>query len=386
MSPRKRLSVAVVIVTHGRPGTLDRALKSWGKCEPGPDEFVVVDSTPTAPQYMGELMAKNERLFHAERGHYLLSTRQSIPAQRNLALDVVDTDLVSFADDDALPSLDYLEKVVEVFQADQQGRLGGLEGGDPRGVMFSYRLAQSGRELARRFVRRLRIPPSVGGSLQLPGELRDLPIRPARSLHGAKMTFPTHLARQLRFDEAMERYAYLEDFDFSFRVSRTHCLASRPDAFMAHLRAKEARPSEVQYFLSSWVNPAYLIEKLFPDDGSRRSLDRLLRLSELATSGRRLFSLGDGTVIGAAAFSLVRQMIGFLRHDDRGTLVDRFRLVQEKIYSMTGLADVKPCQVQVPWPGPTESNDSWPLLRSPSYQGGGKAGQEGTGRGQGSSA
>jgi hypothetical protein len=55
------------------------------------------------------------------------------------------------------------------------------------------------------------------------------------------MNFRTELARRLRFDENLWRYAYLEDFDLSFRVGRTHALVYRPDACFEHREVPSGR-------------------------------------------------------------------------------------------------------------------------------------------------
>ena len=47
---------------------------------------------------------------------------------------------------------------------------------------------------------------------------------------------------------------------------------------------KSTRPSDVRYFMASWLNSAYIIEKLFPCTESRNSYQRLFKLTQLLSN------------------------------------------------------------------------------------------------------
>lgn len=342
-----RLSSAVVIATYGRPHVLKNSLTRWEQSERAPDQFIVVDASPDAVASRNQLVGDHPGLFNQSGSHYVVVDDPSAARQRNRALDLVDTDVVVFVDDDTLPEPDYLAKVVEVFEADTEGRIGGVEGTDPKFTTTRARVRLAVRDLMRLYARRISVPRRLAypPAVTVPSSTSHLPLRRRHCLHGAKMSYRADLAKRLRFDPLMDRYSYCEDFDLSFRVGRTHALVARRDALVRHDRALVARPTGPQYYLVSWVNPAYLTEKLFPGPDSRRPFDRLLALERLkaatAVSGR----LEDGRPGEPGLHRLVQAMVGYLR-DGSGPLGDRFASLQRLIFpGGDGPADLEAARV-----------------------------------------
>src|SRR5262249_20216251 len=122
---------------------------------------------------------------------------------------------------------------------------------------------------------KLRFPTGDGGaSARIRGKRRY-------SMNGYALTCRTQLAKQNPFDENLHRYSFNEDFDFSFRLGRSHLLFELKDIQVRHMETSTSRITDDQYLCTSLVNPAYLIEKLFPNDRSRGRLLRLLRTLKL---------------------------------------------------------------------------------------------------------
>jgi hypothetical protein len=210
----------------------------------------------------------------------------SISQQRNLALDQLWTDVVVFADDETDPAPDYLDKLLDVYAADRTRVIGGVGG---QLDDLAWRLRDGLATLfVKRFARRFSMTDAEAfpRGTRLPATLAGRSLTPARNLYGNRMSFRTELARTLRFDPLMLRYSFLEDLDLSVRVSRTHDLVIRQDAVIHHEPASAARVTSTTMFLTSFINPAYVVEKLFPEDSHRRPLDRLLRLSEASRLAR----------------------------------------------------------------------------------------------------
>jgi GT2 family glycosyltransferase len=336
MSTMSTPSAAVAIATYERPELLERCLQHWERSSRLPDQLLVVDASAEAERHRQRFLSAHPRLFASPGSDYVAVGTPSSAGQRNVALDLARTDVILFVDDDSRPHPSYLEKVVEVFEADSDGRIGGVEGADPRMLRPRARLHTAASGVLRHFARRIgasrrdAYPPGV----EVPASVRHLKLERRRSLHGAKMSFRTDLARSLRFDPHMLRYSYCEDFDLSFRVGRTHALVARLDAPLSHRREQVSRPSTTEYFLLSWVNPAYLTEKLLPGAGNRRPLDRLLRLSR-ARAGA--WPPGPGRLGTRRArlepYRVVRAMVDYVRSGPRSGLVERFAAVQDLIFA-----------------------------------------------------
>jgi hypothetical protein len=327
----------VVIVTYERPDVLRDTLEYWRRVEPGPDQFVVVDASSDAEVQRGSVLRQFQDLFAPPSGQYLIAAQPSITAQRNLGLDRVEADVVLFADDESKPEPAYLSKILEVYERDRLGVVGGVGGAERDEETVRARALQvaqdAGRLFARRFAgpgrsalwRRRALPPGVAG----------LPVIPVRHLHGAKMSFRTDVVKRLSFDTHMLRYAYCEDLDMSVRVGATHALLHRRDAFVAHDESKKARVPSEAAFLVSWVNPAYLTEKLCIPRPRRRPLQRLLWLKQaremldpttLFDPARRL-QVGD-------RYALVRYMIAYLQTSSPDGLTERFDRLQQYIFEV----------------------------------------------------
>jgi hypothetical protein len=336
---RRRVSSAVVIITYERPDVLRDTLEYWRRVEPGPDQFLVVDASTDAEGQRLSVVQQYQDLFAPPGGHYLIAVQPSITAQRNLGLDRVEADVVLFTDDESKPEPDYLSKILEVYERDRLGVVGGVGGAERDEETARARARQlarnAGRLFARRFVgparsalwRRRALPPGVTG----------LPVTPVRHLHGAKMSFRTDVVKRLSFDTHMLRYAYCEDLDMSVRVGATHALLQRRDAFVAHDESKQARVPSEATFLVSWVNPAYLTEKLCAPRPRRGPLQRLLWLKQ----AREML---DPTTLFRSAprqqaidrYALVRCMIAYLRAYPPGGLTDRFDRLQRYIFEVPG--------------------------------------------------
>jgi GT2 family glycosyltransferase len=278
------LSVGVIIPTFNRESILTRTLATWDRSRRIPDQFLVVDASPNAEEARRRVLAAWPRVFAAEGSDYLVTPRPGTTCQRNLGIDRLRTDLAILNDDDTLVSPDYVEKIVDTYEKDSEGVVGGVRG---------YDTARDGRpsEWVRQRLKRcfgpgfgrLYVPhgQSYGDGRRLPPTIRRLPVKKVRILWGAMMSYRTEALRSVGgFDEALKRYALYEDADISFRIGKTHFLVKRLDARAEHREeaGKQTRPSRARYFLVSWVNAMYLVQKNFGDDTSRRRLRRLWRL------------------------------------------------------------------------------------------------------------
>lgn len=322
-----------MIPTYRRHEILRASLRQWRLSRRLPDQLIVVDASPDAAVEGARTTAAFSDLFQGAGSAYLVSPIASISQQRNQALPLVETDVVVFADDETEPTPLYLDRLLEVYAADVGGQIGGVGGLlDDWGWRIRDGLATVlARPVARRFYMTHDQAFPLGE--KLPATVSGLPVHPVRNLVGNRMSFRTELARAQGFDARMLRYSFLEDLDISVRASRTHHLVIRRDATIRHRPAQAGRIGSTAMLLTSFINPAYLIEKLFPTAANRRPLDRLLALSEMR-------ALANPAVEFRAArrrrvreeYTVARAMVAFLRSGPDTGLGARFSLLQEYVH------------------------------------------------------
>ena len=339
------LTFGVVICTYNRPDLIIQCLESWQKSNRLPNQFIVVDATHNAGEYRQKLLSKFPKLFSDSRSLYLTTDTPGLTKQRNLGLKHIETDIVCFADDDAFVTPDYSTKILEVFELDRQKQVGGVcgvaTGHFDRPSRKYFRIARNTvRNQFGWVAQRIRVPKRLTKVYEpFPAQLRNLPLIHVNRLWGANMNFRTNLVKDLGFDRDFQRYGLFEDVDLSVRVGQTHQLIRRIDAEVVHDSSlgQTTRPNEAKYFLLSWVNSAYIIEKIFPCEESRNAHRRLFFLLNLIYKFRssqyceRKFSTYGNEELQCKAL----QYIDLIQNcSDLEELSHTFTRLQEEIFSM----------------------------------------------------
>jgi len=339
------LTFGTIICTYNRSHLLEQCLASWNRSDYLPKQLIVVDASPNAEQYSSQIVQMFPRLFASPDSHYIVTDQPGLTRQRNLGLKKLKTDVVCFADDDTFVTSDYVSKILEVFKADSHAAIGGVNGVSigqfDNWKQKNFRLIKNYfRHNLGSLVQRIHVPKGYTQLFEpLPSELHTLPLIHIDRLWGANMNYRTELIHNTGFDEAFQRYGLYEDVDMSVRVGKTHRLVCRLDAEIQHddTLGKSTRPNDARYFLASWLNSTYLIEKLFPCDESRNSHQRLFQLTKLLSqaapqkiSERKLKTLGNEVLL-----KLVQEYISTLRScHDRTSLSETFVRLQREIYEL----------------------------------------------------
>jgi GT2 family glycosyltransferase len=184
---------------------------------------------------------------------------KGLSAQRNRIMQAGDADILVFLDDDYVAAADYLAHCEAVFRA------------NPDVVMLTGSVIEDG---------------VFGPGLDLAYALRRLgadpgaqteTLTPTYNGYGCNMAFRTAPMRrhELRFDENLPLYGWLEDVDFSRslapygRIVRSRCCRG------VHLGVKRGRTSGVRLGYSQVANPVYLWRK--GRMGGRRAFAQVLR-------------------------------------------------------------------------------------------------------------
>lgn len=232
------LRVVVILASTGRPDSLDTAIRSCLAQTQRPSRIIVSvvsnDDLPTDP----ELIAQVETL----------TGPKGLPMQRNTALRYLDgdADIITFFDDDYLPSRFCIEQVARFFTHHP-------EVAGANGLLLGDGINTAGIELesALRLIDAYDLAPS--GNLDVLCSLEGL--------YGCNMAYRASATRGIWFDERLKLYGWQEDIDFAAQVSK-HGAIVKTHAFAGvHQGVKRGRTSGVRFGYSQVVNPLYLRRK-----------------------------------------------------------------------------------------------------------------------------
>lgn len=257
------MKIAVVVPTVDRSDALLRITHALAEQTLAPSTVVV--SPPdrsTLPQEVME--AQLIKVVDGARG---------ASAQRNLALSAVpeDVDLVAFFDDDAIPRVDYLEQMAQVFE-------------DPTIVGATGEVVRDGA-LEKRELTPDEMTQALQDSIRRPEE----PLSELRGLYGANMVVRADLAREIGFDERLPLYSWLEDLDFSRQLLRRGRLVKAPQAVCVHQGSNSGgRRQHRRLGYSQICNPLYLWRK-----GSLEPKDLAVLVSKPVLASLRGSIIGD---------------------------------------------------------------------------------------------
>ncbi len=233
------LRIAVGIATLGRPDVACEAINRLFQQTRQPDRIVV--SAPSGADCPWEPSPGP-----TSHGVTIVVGVSGLTAQRNAILDVLfDADVVCFFDDDFVAHTHYLAEIEAAFQADPD------------------LVGATGRVIADGINGSAYTASQAAALMQDWSEDESLERQPTYSTYGCNMAFRLKVARsrQIRFDEALPAYGWLEDIDFSRRIARHGCLAKLDRAVGVHLGVKGGRVSGDRFGYSQIANPIYLVRK-----------------------------------------------------------------------------------------------------------------------------
>jgi glycosyltransferase involved in cell wall biosynthesis len=290
---------AFVIATRNRPDDLRNTVASVVAQTILPGELCIVDSSDETPS-----RAEIESLC-AEVGlalRYVHPAPRGLTVQRNVGIDETRGDPVFFIDDDVALAPDCHERVLDVY-AEWGPKVGGVRA-------TPVRPARPG-PITRIYRRLFGIggwwPESSGRvrrGFYAEGISESAGIRKIEYMNGWFMSYRREVFEHERFDEALSGYAYKEDIDFSYRVSRHFTLVQTPYARCDHLKSDSARMSSHQLQRMNLANQFYLHRKLMPQTARNKAalwwaLVGLFILNLGKAAQTRDSGLVTGMVVGA---------------------------------------------------------------------------------------
>jgi uncharacterized protein involved in exopolysaccharide biosynthesis/Mrp family chromosome partitioning ATPase len=239
--PARRLNITVAIASAGRRDTLAVALPHIANQTRKPDEVVVCLASP----HDIDANALNGLDFPVR---VLISERGSC-RQRNRILDEVpNTDVVLFLDDDFLMAPNYIEEMERLFQQYPDVAM-------CTGNVLADGITGPGISVAdglRLVERRGRRKTELGNQVQA-----------TYNGYGCNMAVRMTIVRaiNLRFDENLPLYGWLEDVDFSRLAARHGQVVTAKQLEGVHLGTKAARSPGIRLGYSQIANPIYLMRK-----------------------------------------------------------------------------------------------------------------------------
>lgn len=227
--------IAAVIATRGRPEVVtETVLHLLAHQTLKPDSVIV---SCIDPADAGGLQGRNDVL--------VLTGPAGLAAQRNTALANLPpgTEIVAFFDDDFVAHADWLAAAARTFR-------------DEAGIV-----AFTGRVLA---------DGATGAGIALADAMKLVAAPPPSdwswiepySPYGCNMAFRLASIGELRFDERLVLYGWLEDRDFAAALARRGGrLVKSADAIGVHMGVKGGRMAGERFGYSQIVNPLYMLRK-----------------------------------------------------------------------------------------------------------------------------
>jgi len=250
----RKLRLAFVVATKDRPQELRRMLASLAGQPCPPDQVVIVDASAEPVQAVAEDLPEL-------RVKYLRHERPSAAAQRNAGIRAVagDVDLIGFLDDDAVLAPGAIEAMMAFWEeapADVGGA--GFNLMNPtRGGLQGLKRSRLAERLGLYASTPGRVMPS--GWQTLMGDVERTVF--VEWLPSGASVWRRRVLEDVAFDEFFDGYSYVEDVDFSYRVSRRYRLAVVAAAGFYHYPALGGRRGAYYFGKVEARNRLYFVRK-----------------------------------------------------------------------------------------------------------------------------
>lgn len=256
---KKKLSSCIIVATRNRLPDMLTFLDSIVVQTVQPDELIIVDSSDQKLVDDERFTKKFSTDFYSGTKLIYKHTSPGLTYQRNIGVSLASAEIFYFFDDDTILEATYIEQMNKVFAENPEyaGGMGSVRGVTPKkttidSVIRNIFLLQRDH---------------ASGNFTLSG----MPTHPygtatfkmVQVLGGCCMAYRSWVFKEQLFDEKLARYCYMEDCDFSRRVSYTYPLFFNPSANLEHRHSPLAR-DKVQDNRAMYIkNYSYLFFKNF---------------------------------------------------------------------------------------------------------------------------
>lgn len=227
--------LAIIYATLGRAEILSQVVARLAVQSRQPDIVVISAVSPADTAGIDASPIRSEILYGPPGSC----------TQRNRAIaHVIDrADIAVFFDDDFVPDDAYLQEVVDLFEARPE-----LAGATGRMIADGILTAGYSFKDAIAFIAADVRP-------------RDPAVTPRTSLYGCNMAIRLATLDDLRFDEHLPLYGWLEDIELTYRLSWRGPLVTSERLAGVHMGVKRGRTSGIRFGYSQIANPIYMLRR-----------------------------------------------------------------------------------------------------------------------------
>lgn len=256
------LTWSLVVCTLNRREILLKCLEATLKQSRQPQQMIIVDASDDWQESKNSIVNSLGATLLEPEFIYMGSEIKSSTYQRNVGLKKCRSDVVFFIDDDAFMYADYAEKVMQIYEMDEKGLIGGIMGvlaalepdkDETSDAVSQAKSSDSGIKRLKNifsnylsefwYQTKLFIPYNGKyyyynmGATFGPDLVVDIPL-----LEGFRMTFRTNIVREVGgFNEILTRGAIAEDSDLSYRISQKYALVVALQAKICHSQTQIER-------------------------------------------------------------------------------------------------------------------------------------------------
>ncbi len=248
----------VIICTRNRCADLLHTLHSLAKQTELPEELIIVDSSSSPIANEDSFAAVFTPTFFPATKLIYLHTSPGLPYQRNQGVARASCDIIHFLDDDVELDADYISQMNHAFAQHSEfaGGMGEVKN-IPHSIQYTaYCMLSRVFLLQRNF---------ASGNFTLSGlpthAYGTSQFKKVEVLGGCCMSYRRSVFAKHTFDESLGGYAFMEDCDFSRRVSFDAPLFFNPRATMLHLVSPIARDGICKNRAMYMRNYSYLFFK-----------------------------------------------------------------------------------------------------------------------------
>lgn len=226
------LTLSLIICTKDRKEILWKTLDSIFQQSYLPDEIIIIDD--------GNLPVEELKSFvtpHISKYLYIKKDTPGLTFSRNLGVDYAKGEIILFLDDDVLLDPNYIEEIMSIYANDKDQLIMGVTGSlkyeyNPGVIAFLRFFCMDGTTPGKTL-------PSGFGVLVREGAIHN--VMDVQWLAGCNMSYRRDVFNDNRFDQTLGKYAWGEDKDFSYRLSKKYRLVATPLAKLTHLKASSGR-------------------------------------------------------------------------------------------------------------------------------------------------
>lgn len=231
-------SIEIIVPTYNRPDSIVEMFESVLIQTIFPKRVTIVDAGSNSANYAPFIKRFEECRIELR----ILKSTPGLTYQRNLGMKDAYCDIVLFLDDDVVLNPDYIEVLLQAF--DSSVMIGGVTGRilntnikqsiitDLFRKVFYLNRVRDGRILASGF----------------PTGIKQTSDAKVDILSGSNMAYRLEVIKSFQFDELLSKYAYMEDIDYSYRVSLKYGLLYVHNAGLFHNTAPEGRLKDYERY------------------------------------------------------------------------------------------------------------------------------------------